>query len=304
MSAVVCNRRSDCSDQEQIGQNALPTTLKLQPLGTWITELEVPTLPLPLLRKRTGRAAQPLPSDIRPTLAVRTLIEAVPSCLHSSPLPTKPYLLLQKLELTPRPSECDAPVFGVPIFVSERGWLAQLRDTAGISSQVRPSSSRPVCFLKTPPHCLKKNGTAASTQSSRISRTQPVFIGRAPGPDSPPTITQSIPDKSNLGKGPSKGSSDKNFVRAPHSLRCVSRRIFGKIQRSCATADYCDSGSRSSGRISCTLRPWAISAYSAGCWPRNSAFRWWPHGTRMCTSTPRGGSRRSRSSSRPELVAP
>lgn len=29
---------------------------------------------------------------------------------------------------------------------------------AGISSQVRPSSRRPCCFLRTPPHCLKKKG--------------------------------------------------------------------------------------------------------------------------------------------------
>ena len=29
----------------------------------------------------------------------------------------------------------------------------------GISSQVRPSSSRPFFFFWNPPHCLKKNGT-------------------------------------------------------------------------------------------------------------------------------------------------
>lgn len=33
---------------------------------------------------------------------------------------------------------------------------------SGISSHVRPSSRRPVFFLFTPPHCLKKNGTPAS----------------------------------------------------------------------------------------------------------------------------------------------
>ena len=34
---------------------------------------------------------------------------------------------------------------------------------AGISSQVLPSSSRPVLFFCTPPHCLKKNATPALT---------------------------------------------------------------------------------------------------------------------------------------------
>ena len=33
--------------------------------------------------------------------------------------------------------------------------------TFGIASYVRPSSSRPVSLLRTPPHCLKKNGTLA-----------------------------------------------------------------------------------------------------------------------------------------------
>ena len=45
----------------------------------------------------------------------------------------------------------------------------------------------------TPPHCLKKNGTSATWHWSRISVTHSRSIGRAPGPDSPPTITQSIP---------------------------------------------------------------------------------------------------------------
>ena len=31
----------------------------------------------------------------------------------------------------------------------------------GISSQVRPSSLRPLFFFWTPPHCLKKKGTPA-----------------------------------------------------------------------------------------------------------------------------------------------
>jgi hypothetical protein len=64
----------------------------------------------------------------------------------------------------------------------------------GISSQVRPSRTRPVRDLSTPPHCLKKNGTPVDTQRSRISRThsesRAAFPRRSPrrfrfgGPDS------------------------------------------------------------------------------------------------------------------------
>src|SRR5262249_33448273 len=39
------------------------------------------------------------------------------------------------------------------------GSRAHAHACAGIASQVFPRSSRPVRFLKTPPHCLKKNGT-------------------------------------------------------------------------------------------------------------------------------------------------
>ena len=41
----------------------------------------------------------------------------------------------------------------------------------GISSQVRASSRRPARFLRTPPHCLKKNGTPSEVHLSRISST-------------------------------------------------------------------------------------------------------------------------------------
>ena len=37
-------------------------------------------------------------------------------------------------------------------------------------------------------------------------------IGRGRLPDSPPTITQSIPSKRKSGIGPISGSTDKNFV--------------------------------------------------------------------------------------------
>ena len=51
-----------------------------------------------------------------------------------------------------------------------------------------------------PPHCLKKNGTSCWTQVSRMSLAQSASIGLAPGPDSPPVITQSIPFTSRLGR--------------------------------------------------------------------------------------------------------
>jgi len=73
---------------------------------------------------------------------------------------------------------------------------------------------------------LKKNGTPASAHWSRISRTQPASIARAFGPDSPPTITQSIPRKSRSGNGPSSGSSDRNFTCAPVSRKSSIRRAY------------------------------------------------------------------------------
>ena len=88
---------------------------------------------------------------------------------------------------------------------------------SGVWSHVLPSSVRPVFFLNTPPHCLKKNGVRDCTQLSRISRTQSGCIGLAPGPDSPPAMTQSIPVKSTSGKGSNSGSRDRNFVPAPVS---------------------------------------------------------------------------------------
>jgi hypothetical protein len=52
---------------------------------------------------------------------------------------------------------------------------------------VRPS------FWFFPPHCLKKNGTRARRHCSRMSTTHDGFIGRGLRPDSPPTMTQSMP---------------------------------------------------------------------------------------------------------------
>ena len=85
---------------------------------------------------------------------------------------------------------------------------------AGISSQVRPSRRRPVLFLFIPPHCLKKNGTPRSRHWLRMSNTQVLSIGRAPGPDSPPTMTQSIDWSGSRFNGPSRGSRERNLTRA------------------------------------------------------------------------------------------
>ncbi len=65
-------------------------------------------------------------------------------------------------------------------------------ERTGISSQVRASKSRPASFFQTPPHCLKKNGIPDRRHWSRTEMTHSLFIGLAPRPLSPPTITQSI----------------------------------------------------------------------------------------------------------------
>jgi hypothetical protein len=68
---------------------------------------------------------------------------------------------------------------------------------------------------------LKKNGTSARKHWSRMSVTQTRSIGRAPGPDSPPTIAQLIPLKFRLCNGPSNGSSDKNLTTAPRPAQVI-----------------------------------------------------------------------------------
>ncbi len=79
-----------------------------------------------------------------------------------------------------------------------RWWVAVRQDATGIAwsfSSVKysgialcsiPSSLRPPAFGVSPPHCLKKNGTLARAQMSRMSKTHSSRIGRAPGPLSPP----------------------------------------------------------------------------------------------------------------------
>ena len=63
--------------------------------------------------------------------------------------------------------------------------------------------------LRTPPHCLKKNGTFARWHCSRMRITRFSSIFEHPTL-SPPTITQSIPLKSTSPKSSSSGSIDKN----------------------------------------------------------------------------------------------
>lgn len=52
------------------------------------------------------------------------------------------------------------------------------------------------------------------------------FIGRACGPDSPPTITQSIPRKFNFPIGPISGSIERNLTCAPVLRRWLIRCEF------------------------------------------------------------------------------
>lgn len=102
------------------------------------------------------------------------------------------------------------PTFPIePKIGKKKSSAANLR---GRSSQVLPSRRRPVRFFFTPPHCLKKNATPALAHWFLISTTHRSFIGLAPGPDSPPTMTQSIPRRLSEERGPSKGSNERNLM--------------------------------------------------------------------------------------------
>src|SRR5579862_44922 len=95
----------------------------------------------------------------------------------------------------------------------------------GNSSNVRPSRVLPASFFLTPPHCLKKKGTFARLHCSHIDNTQSSFIGRAPGPLSPPTITHEIPSSETVPRSSSNGSTERNLT--PAGLACKSA-ILGK----------------------------------------------------------------------------
>src|SRR5690606_27979335 len=109
--------------------------------------------------------------------------------------------------------------------LTHRGPPISIPISAGYWSQVRPSSSRPLAFGVRPPHCLKKNAVPVSRHWSRTSRTQSACIGRALAPDSPPTITQSMPSRFNDGSGPRSGSRDRNRTAAGVWRRWLARKV-------------------------------------------------------------------------------
>ena len=71
------------------------------------------------------------------------------------------------------------------------------------------ATSCPQLFFRTPPHCLKKNATRAALHCSRIESTQSSFIGRAPGPLSPPTMTHEIPSSGRMPMSSNSGSTER-----------------------------------------------------------------------------------------------
>src|SRR5207302_10399041 len=94
---------------------------------------------------------------------------------------------------------------------------------AGNSFHSCPSSDRQPDFGRRPPHCLKKNATLWISHCLRISRTHCGRISLAPGPLSPPTITQSIPLSSIPPREEIRGSIDKNLSPAGESRKWVIR---------------------------------------------------------------------------------
>src|ERR1700730_10365121 len=88
-----------------------------------------------------------------------------------------------------------------------------------------PSSSLPPVFGERPPHCLKKNATRAATHWFRISMTHSGFIGRARGPLSPPTMTQSMPSRHSLPTGAISGSTERKRTLAFDFCKCAIRDV-------------------------------------------------------------------------------
>src|SRR6266850_3756525 len=108
------------------------------------------------------------------------------------------------------------PIRGVGIGSADHGVVQAPRrwNANGNSSYVRPSRVRPVWCLRTPPHCLKKNGTHCFRHSRRMRTTHSRSIGRAWGPLSPPTITQSMEARSTVPRSASSGSIERNRIDA------------------------------------------------------------------------------------------
>ena len=98
----------------------------------------------------------------------------------------------------------------------------------GLSSHVLPISKRPFFFLFTPPHCLKKNLTSCALLCCSKSSTHVSSIGLALGPDSPPTMSQLIPDKSIFPRGANSGSAEINLILAGVFFRDSSRYTYSE----------------------------------------------------------------------------
>ena len=105
--------------------------------------------------------------------------------------------------------------------------VGYLRQTGNIS-QTFPCSSLPLadldlCNPSSPhaPHCLKKKFTFFFKHWSLTFKAHASFIGLAPLPDSPPTITQLIPLNGKTPRSSSNGSAEMNLV-----LALMARRSF------------------------------------------------------------------------------
>ena len=94
---------------------------------------------------------------------------------------------------------------------------------SGYSSHVRPSSRRPPAFGVRPPHCLKKKAVSASPPSPSARAPSASSIGRWPGPDSPPTISQSIPTRLKETSGPRSGSAEMKRTAAGVARKSSAR---------------------------------------------------------------------------------
>ena len=101
----------------------------------------------------------------------------------------------------------------------------------GICWTTLPSRSLPLACLErlTPsapyvPHCLKKKAVCCDCAWLRRLRTHCGCIGRANGPLSPPTISQSMPVKSILPRSSSSGSQLRNLTDLVWMVRSASIR--------------------------------------------------------------------------------
>src|SRR6202040_967450 len=93
-------------------------------------------------------------------------------------------------------------------------WRGEAGNAAGNWFHSSPSSNRPPDLGERPPHCLKKNATLALRHWLRTSIAQWVCMGRARGPLSPPTMTQSMPVRFSLPTGPMRGSTERKRTAA------------------------------------------------------------------------------------------